>query len=207
MSPKPVIKFEFSGGRPCLDFANTVSDYQADPRRDRLPAYSELVEWAAQAGHLTAAEAKQLEREAARRPEAAERVHAEALALREAIFRVFLARAHGQDARAEDLALLDRAYSAAARHRRVTAARGRGYALAWEPAGDHLDAPLWRVGDSAVSLLTCDDCGRVRVCGGDTCTWLFVDASRNSSRRWCSMRDCGNRAKARRHYRRSKQDG
>ncbi|HEV2391667.1 MAG TPA: CGNR zinc finger domain-containing protein [Verrucomicrobiae bacterium] len=39
----------------------------------------------------------------------------------------------------------------------------------------------------------------MRLCQGDTCGWLFVDSSKNHSRRWCDMRDCGNRAKARRH--------
>jgi len=40
---------------------------------------------------------------------------------------------------------------------------------------------------------------QVRQCRGDNCGWLFVDGSKNHSRRWCDMRDCGNRAKVRRH--------
>ncbi|MGH7448040.1 MAG: CGNR zinc finger domain-containing protein, partial [Longimicrobiales bacterium] len=46
---------------------------------------------------------------------------------------------------------------------------------------------------------------RVKLCGNDACAWLFIDVSRNRSRRWCDMKDCGNRAKARRHYARQKE--
>jgi predicted RNA-binding Zn ribbon-like protein len=60
---------------------------------------------------------------------------------------------------------------------------------------------------SAAELLTSETLSRVRECGGATCTWLFLDASRNRSRRWCSMESCGNRAKARRHYRRRREGG
>ena len=67
-----------------------------------------------------------------------------------------------------------------------------------------LERPLWPVLWAAAELLTSADRDRVRACASDPCRWLFLDLSRNRSRRWCSMEDCGNRAKARRHYARSK---
>ena len=67
-----------------------------------------------------------------------------------------------------------------------------------------LDRPLWPVLRSAAALLTSDDIARIRECAAERCAWLFIDHSRNRSRRWCDMRDCGNRAKARRHYARAK---
>ncbi|HXO42658.1 MAG TPA: CGNR zinc finger domain-containing protein, partial [Thermoanaerobaculia bacterium] len=60
---------------------------------------------------------------------------------------------------------------------------------------------------SAAELLTSDKWRRVRECAGSDCTWLFLDRSRNRSRRWCAMQTCGNRAKARRHYRRARAGG
>src|SRR6266851_4063029 len=60
---------------------------------------------------------------------------------------------------------------------------------------------------AAVELLAGDHAAPVKLCGmweASGCSWLFVDESRNGSRRWCSMKDCGNRAKARRHYQRVK---
>jgi len=67
-----------------------------------------------------------------------------------------------------------------------------------------LEAILWPIAGSAGELLTSDDLGRVRQCGGKTCRWMFVDRSKNRSRRWCDLKVCGNRTKARKLYRRKK---
>jgi len=85
--------------------------------------------------------------------------------------------------------------------------RGRSCCtLGWEERPGALDAVLWPVAASAAELLVSgDDLSRVRVCGlyeDGECGWLFVDQTRSHTRRWCSMKDCGNRAKARRHYHR-----
>jgi predicted RNA-binding Zn ribbon-like protein len=86
------------------------------------------------------------------------------------------------------------------------AQNGRGFSLAWDDSDD-LRRMLWPVALSAADLLAGEQGTPVKLCGmweTTGCSWLFVDESRNGSRRWCSMKDCGNRAKARRHYRRSK---
>jgi len=71
--------------------------------------------------------------------------------------------------------------------------------------GDEGAAPILApVIRAAADLLTSPDAGRVRECGSDTCSWLFLDRSKNGTRRWCDMAVCGNRAKARRHYAREK---
>src|SRR5207302_22567 len=67
-----------------------------------------------------------------------------------------------------------------------------------------LDRMLWPVIRSAADLLVSGEAQRVRRCASETCDWLFLDTSRNHSRRWCDMSGCGNRAKARRHYARAK---
>jgi predicted RNA-binding Zn ribbon-like protein len=61
---------------------------------------------------------------------------------------------------------------------------------------------LWPIASSAADLLTSERLKKVRLCEAKTCTWLFLDESRNHSRRWCDMKVCGNREKARRHYQR-----
>ena len=67
---------------------------------------------------------------------------------------------------------------------------------------------LWPVVQSAVDLMTSPELDRVGQCADDRgCGWLFVDTTKNRSRRWCDMRDCGNRAKARRHYAKKKSEG
>jgi predicted RNA-binding Zn ribbon-like protein len=63
-----------------------------------------------------------------------------------------------------------------------------------------MDQMLWPVARSAAELLTSERAGRVRECASETCSWLFLDGSRNGRRKWCDMASCGNRAKARRYY-------
>jgi predicted RNA-binding Zn ribbon-like protein len=85
--------------------------------------------------------------------------------------------------------------------------RGGELFWTWAAADDALEAPLWPILRSAAEILTSEDRQQVRECAGTACTWLFLDRSRNRSRRWCSMESCGNREKARRHYRRKSETG
>ena len=77
-----------------------------------------------------------------------------------------------------------------------------GDAYRWSWAGDCScpERPLWQIAHAAADLLASDRLNRVRLCGSGTCEWVFLDESRNRSRRWCDMSTCGNREKARRHY-------
>jgi len=200
--------FELVGGALCLDFANTVSSYLAEPdeRGDHLLDYPALLSWSAQAGVIDSATLARLGRLAARRPAEAARVHADALALRAVIQAAFDATAHGKRASAETLATLSRFHARSAAREHLVAKAG-GYQLECACDEDALDQMLWPIARSVIELLTSDRHTRVRLCEAAsqaTCTWLFVDESKNHSRRWCSMRDCGNRAKVRRHYERRK---
>jgi len=83
---------------------------------------------------------------------------------------------------------------------------GAGFSGSW-PAADYLDRPLWPVARAAADLLQSEQLERVGECADDRgCGYLFLDTSRNHSRRWCSMESCGNRAKARSHDRRTRQE-
>jgi predicted RNA-binding Zn ribbon-like protein len=57
---------------------------------------------------------------------------------------------------------------------------------------------------SALRLLDAATAERMKICGH--CGWLFLDRSKNRSRAWCDMAVCGNREKARRHYKRQRED-
>lgn len=199
--------FDLLGGRLCLDFANTVSGKRLLAPVERLRDYADLVDWAGQVGTVEAAAGRALLERARREPAEAARVHAEALALREALYRLFVALTDGARLPAEDLARLDRARTRALAHQHLVLGES-GPTLAWEPAGEQLAAPLWPVVLSAVELLTRpEERERVRLCGmtyEDGCGWVFLDETKNRRRRWCSMKDCGNRAKARRHYARQR---
>jgi predicted RNA-binding Zn ribbon-like protein len=104
---------------------------------------------------------------------------------------------------ADDLATFNSALSAALAQSQVIKT-AEGFAWDWNAAEDALDRMLWPVMQDAADLLTSSALDRVGQCADDQCGWLFLDTSRNRSRKWCSMKDCGNRAKARRHYQRSR---
>ncbi len=81
---------------------------------------------------------------------------------------------------------------------------GPTFAWGWPSGANDLGGMLWPVVWSAGQLLTSPDVARVKTCANDRCGWLFLDASRKHNRKWCEMGVCGNRAKARRFYRRRK---
>jgi predicted RNA-binding Zn ribbon-like protein len=200
-SPTP--RFDFSGGALCLDFANSWGD-RGRPESDRLGDYAALLAFACEASLLDRRQAARLHRHAREAPAEAARAHAAARALREALYRLFSAQARGRRVDPADVAQVNDALREALPHLRVSRRDG-GYAWDWSEEGrEPLVAPLRPIARSAAELLTSDDLARVRECDGSTCTWLFLDQSRNRSRRWCSMESCGNRAKARRHYHRTR---
>lgn len=197
-----------NGGWLCLDFINTVEPRTGPVHRDWLTGYPDLVEWARHAG-LDEADAALLLRAAADRPAAAQAAFRAAIELREAVFRLFRAIADGTEPATPDLDGLRDAFVTATGHGRLSPG-STGFEWSWDAAvpagtagdasGDRLDRPWWPVAASAVDLLTRGPLDRVKRCpvedGG--CSWLFIDATKNRSRRWCSMEDCGSQVKARR---------
>ncbi len=196
--------FELTGGALCLDFANTVDNRPAGAR-ELLRSYEDLISWAEQAGVIDAGLANALRNEAARRPHAAESALAGARALREALYAIFSARAAGRPSPPEAVATLNAAMAPSLARLQLDARPDGAFAWRWSFDDGALDGLLAPIVDSAAELLTAPDLARVRECEADTCGWLFIDRSRNRSRRWCDMAVCGNRAKVRRHYARAKQ--
>jgi predicted RNA-binding Zn ribbon-like protein len=203
LTENPLAALSLVGGRLCLDFTNTVSFHRPPWGNERLRRYEDLVWWALRAGLVSEPAAERLFARAEAEPEEAARVFARAVELREAMYRVFAAAGADEPAAAGDLETVNGELARAMPRLRV-APEGEGYGWAWEE-GDALDRMLWPVARSAAELLTSSELKRVGGCCDEECDWLYLDTSRNHSRRWCDMKDCGNRAKARRHYRRTKQ--
>jgi len=178
------------GGASCLDFANTD---------DLLNDYGDLLAWAQRAGVIDETQADRLRRCADATPTQARTAFDRALSLRGAIRRVFSSLAHGDSAAQRDLTLLSAAVGRSAKHLKLRPS-AEGFAWLWNDVEDRLDWPSWIIARLAADLLTSDQRSRVRECASHDCRWLFIDTSRNHSRRWCDMADCGNRAKARRSY-------
>lgn len=200
--PGQVRTFDLSAGWLCLDFANTLSGRRRARPADHLQSYADLVAWARQAGALDAAEAALLLAAAIGQPDEAARVLERARRLREAVYRLCSTVAAGREVASTDLELLNAEIGRALAHARLKPGTD-GLTWAWDGSAA-LDRPLWPVARSAAELLTGPERAAVRECAEPACGWLFLDTSRNRSRRWCDMRVCGNRAKARRHYARRK---
>lgn len=169
---------------------------------DKFSGYQDLVTWSRQADIIQEEEALRLLKEAERKPSEARKTLAEAIELREVIYRVFEAVALERTPLDADVEVFNKKLAEAMTHARIEHQQG-GFVWRWEDS-DALDRMMWPITRSAADLLTSHELRRVRACGSEDCGWLFVDTSRNGSRRWCDMSDCGNRAKARRHYNRVK---
>jgi predicted RNA-binding Zn ribbon-like protein len=193
-------------GRLCLDFANTADWHASDQPEEQLNSYADLVSWSEQVGVLTEDEVQQLLREAAHHPDDAAAVLEQAISFREALYQIFSAITVGESPEVADLAILNEVLSTAlGRLHLVSTSAGFGWE--WIDEENELERMLWPVAQSAAALLTSAELIRVGRCADDRCGWLFMDMSRNRSRRWCDMGDCGNRAKARRHYQRKQAAG
>jgi predicted RNA-binding Zn ribbon-like protein len=191
------------GGRLSLAFANTADWHASDHPVEFLTSYSDLVAWSQHVGILTDHQAQRLLKKAAHRPEDATAVLERAIVLREAIYRIFSAISHGRPPQAADLATFNAELSRALAQSRIVSTT-EGFAWDWAGTEGALDRMLWPVLHDVAGLLTSAELDRVGQCADDRCGWLFLDTSRNRSRRWCSMEGCGNRAKVRRHYKRKR---
>jgi predicted RNA-binding Zn ribbon-like protein len=182
------------GGRLCLDFANTVEPRVAEPQRDNLGGYADLVSWGRHVGAVDDATAERLLHAAAGNQAEASRSFAAATTLREATYRAFSAIARGHQPATADLDELQQAYAEAMRHARLQPAPDQ---LAWIWDEGSLDRAWWPLARSAVELATAGPLERVKQCPTG-CGFLFFDGSKNRIRRWCSMDECGSQTKAKR---------
>jgi predicted RNA-binding Zn ribbon-like protein len=192
------------GGALCLNFANTVSGlHEGEREQEHVRTYEHLVAWAVHADAVPSAEAHGLLARAGEDAAAASRALHRALGLRDVIHDIFAAIAHHAPVPERALEQLNGALADALRHARVQEAKGR-FEWGWDDLAARLDAPLWPILRSAADLLVAGKLDRVKQCPYPHCGWLFVDLSKNKSRRWCEMSVCGNRTKARRHYMRER---
>jgi predicted RNA-binding Zn ribbon-like protein len=189
--------FPFIGGCLCLDFANTVRWHASDHPGERLIDFSHLVRWSRSAGILPEKEANRLARSAAVHSARASAALSRAVKAREAMYRVFAAIAHGRRPDKADLDGFNKTLAESLARSRICPTEV-GFAWQWAGAEDAWDIVLWHILWSAAELLTSKAMRRIGQCADDRgCGWLFLDISRSHSRRWCEMKDCGNRAKAR----------
>jgi predicted RNA-binding Zn ribbon-like protein len=195
---EPGYAWDFCGGELAIDFTNTVGSRGGTPQ-EHVGTYGDLLSWAETRGVIGRAEAQRLRQDATRRPAAARDALTEALGLREALYRVIAAASSGRKSVPADLARVNAHVATSFSGAHLQPARSR-LELAFEPPGrSTLAGPiLTPVVRAAIDLLTSDALARVRQCADSSCAWLFLDTTRSRTRRWCDMKECGNRNKVRR---------
>ena len=195
-------RFKFYSGVPCLDFLVTLRG-RKEERRETLLGFHDLVDWCEEAGLLGDEDARQFRSLPLRGTKVYVR---RSIALREILYRILSAAATRRSIQARDLPRLNRllrqgrAYSQVGLDKQgkpvkktVTMLRGAPWLL-------------YLIAKSAMDLLASHDFSLLRVCGNSRCACavLFVDRSRNHTRRWCSMARCGNLIKVARFYARKR---
>jgi predicted RNA-binding Zn ribbon-like protein len=200
-------KWKFVGGRLCLDFVNSVDARLEQKvknstvftfRADKLSGYADLAEWAKGTGILDERDTKRVVRIASQKEREAKQVFERAITLRESLFKVFKHIIEGWNPPSADIELLNQE-CASARNRQRLVYSSNKFAWNLEADEDELDCMIWPIALSSAELLSSEELSLVRQCPGLNCGWLFLDSSKNRSRQWCDMKDCGNLAKVRRY--------
>jgi predicted RNA-binding Zn ribbon-like protein len=195
-TPEYIRSLRVVAGDLALDFVNTQDGAPEEPPGfECLQSPGDLVAWALRVGLLSEEGADRALRRARRRRADADAAYARALVLRRSLYAIFRAVALASTPPPGELTALREAESEALAHGVLTPAGG-SFAWTWEvesePAG-----PLWCVTHAATELLTSPRLARVKRC--DACRWLFLDTSKNRSRRWCTMEECGTHEKVKRY--------
>ncbi len=193
--------YEFTAGDLGLDFVNTLEHHDGPVLEDMLTSWPELVDWAVKAGLATPQVAGGLRALGTKNPRAADTVFQRALQLRECLYRIVTALVAERRPAADDLRAFND-FLTGAQAAVVLRTTAGGLVLDLPVSSERPESVLGPVVMAAARLLTSPETiARIRRCEMESCRWFFVDRSKNRSRRWCDMRVCGNRAKAREYYR------
>lgn len=187
--------FDLCGGHPALDLVNSLDNrFRADGPNEMLASYADLLRFVEESGLLSHQQVRVLRRVG--ESEAATQALHSAHELREATAALLYSSLEGKQPRPQDVRMLEKNFLNAARHRELR--WGPGLAWAWGRYENEPEVPVWALAESVADILLSSDMTSVRTCAADTCRWLFLDTSKNHTRRWCNMKVCGNRMKARR---------
>ena len=202
-TPHPA-SFSLSGGHPALDLVNTLDDRFDIEVQELLPDYPALLRFTEQEGLLEPGQLRALCSQVAKGD--GERAVGSARELREAAARVLYAEVEGSAPPPVDVSALERLFNEARRHQVLRWSQATGepkFSWVWESSEPAAELPVWILSLATAELLTSSALNHVRSCDSESCRWLFLDTSKNHSRRWCDMKVCGNRMKARRFLERS----
>jgi len=185
------MSFQLIAGHPALDLVNTLDwRFGAKGPEDLLTSYDDLVRFTQQSKLLSL------------RPPATRSAGARALQrsteLREALAEIFYSQLDGRKPSTEARHRLERYFKEARLRQMLNWKQSPRLKWEWPAHAINAELPLWALALNASDLMTSEAVHRVRACDNPECRWLFLDTSKNHTRRWCDMKLCGNRMKARR---------
>jgi predicted RNA-binding Zn ribbon-like protein len=201
VSLPPILKLPLVSDSPCINFVNTI-DWRLLPERchDSLVAYSDLLAFALRLNLLPIASYTSLAERAQKNSSAAERSLNDARAFRDALTSLIddmvdkQKQARQKEIHPEALAIFDAARRRARESESLVWIEDR-FTLFPHPEEEGLDLPWLILVRDAERLLCSPEASHIRICAAEGCGWAFLDQSKNGSRRWCSMKLCGNREK------------
>jgi predicted RNA-binding Zn ribbon-like protein len=189
--------FDLCGGHPALDFVNSLDNrFRADGPNEMLASYGDLLRFLEETGLLQRQQARVLNKTTT--PAAATQALQATHELREATAALLYGSLEGTRPHQQDVSSLQTHFLNASRHRQLQWQQPMSLGWTWGRHESDPELPVWTLALSVSDILLSPDMARVRTCGVDTCRWLFLDTSKNHTRRWCNMKVCGNRVKARR---------
>ena len=188
--------FELLAGHPALDLVNTLDwRFRETGSEELLAGYDDLLRFAAQSELVTPKQIRKILR--ATSQQAAADALVSCRQMREAAAEILYATLDRCAPPPGAIKTLERFIKEALTRQHLVFSAHR---LRWElPAqNSSADLPFWLLTLSVAQLLVSEEVKRLRMCGNPECRWLFLDTSKNRKRRWCDMKVCGNRMKARR---------
>ncbi len=189
-------------GLECLDFINTVNWHGSDDPnkwRDRFHEYADIVWWAHYGGILSKKDMRSFLAAAKKSPARAEQALETARAFREIFYRIILARISDRALPETDLLSFNSSVKEAVLYGELVR-KSESFVWQWQYDYKVLIAPLYPVIYAAAQLLLSEQLPNIGLCANSGCGWLYLDTSKNKNRRWCTMKVCGSRAKAKDYY-------
>jgi len=190
-----------NGGTLCLDFVNTIHDRINEPERDYWVTHEHLLQWALKAGSIRSADYEAVLKHFESRPAQNPKLLKEAIKLRELLYRIFHPLSSGKKIAGRDLETFNVILSKCLSHLRLKA-HEKGIRQSWQLMPGESAIIFVPVIYSAYELLLSDRLKKIKECSN--CGWLFLDTTKNGTRRWCSMSTCGSIVKAKEWYHRNK---
>lgn len=201
MEERSIETMSLDGGWLCLDFINTVHDRTVENPFDYISDYGKFLEWSVKVEALSASEKKMIESKAGENEKESDRVHNSVIKARDILYDYFHAIAQNKTPTDGSQARFNSLLRQVMNQIELKVQDDLEVRQQWADTSDP-SYPLYSVIKSAYDLLTMGKLDRVKECGA--CGWLFLDQSKNRSRKWCSMENCGSNVKAKRYYHRNK---